>query len=84
MTSARRVLNAIDDALIIRQRHPALFARMANANCSCIELGTAYDLYLNGISTRWWFAGDSISPRERARRRAIGKRQRQARKANRS
>lgn len=91
MTRARHVLNAIDDALVIRQRHPALFGRMCAAGADCVELGRAYDFYTAGVSTRWWFVAErrltgghlGTWRSERGKRRAAGKRQRRARKANR-
>jgi hypothetical protein len=79
----QRVVAAITDVLIIRERHPALFARVAKAGASCIELIYSYDFYLNGISTPYWFATDGFPVRERLHRRAAGKRQRQARKIQR-
>lgn len=83
MTPGQRTVAMIDDALVIAQRHPALFARMSRAGRSCLDLSIAYDAYQAGIPTRWWFTGDDAGGANRSRKRAAGKRQRQARKAQR-
>lgn len=79
MTTSRRVLDSIDDAMAIRSRHPVLSARAAARGLTCRDLTELYDAWLVGS---WqlpsWACAFNASPA--TRRRAAQRRGRTPRK----
>ena len=82
MRTGREVIEAIDDALILRERNGhVIWARCAARGLDVQAFRYAYSLAQQGVNTWAWF--DGVAPRVRHRRRARGKAQRAARKVNR-
>lgn len=84
---ARRVLDAIDDALIIANRHPVLFASASKRGLNCAELANLYNGWLLGSSSLpSWAQAFNASSATFARRkvnRRLNKAARVARRAGR-
>lgn len=80
----RRVIARIDDAILLQDRHPVLFARLSNQGTTCLIAGLYYYRWLRGESTSASFSNDSVAPTERRARRRRGRAAKAARKRNRS
>jgi hypothetical protein len=87
MRFARQVIDAIDDALVIHDRHPILFAAVSREGGNCLTLGLIYSAWLAGdhtIPSRYHAFNHSPSTLlARKRRRKANRAARRSRKANR-
>lgn len=82
MTPARRVLNAIEDALVLADRNPVAFARLSRRGGNCHEASMVLTLWMAGIPTAYAYQ-DRLTNRDVSNRRRHGKRQRAARRKQR-
>lgn len=82
--SARAVLDAIDDAEIIRSRNPVLYISMARYGCNARELSRTYDLWFYGRQLPSRFQAVNPSPTVLGRRKRNRVRNSAARKVRRA
>ena len=84
MTRARKVIDAIDDALILRDRNPVMFARLSRGGYNCFEASAAFSLWQANLPLPSRIAYfDRLTSAQVRERRLAGRRQRAARQIQR-